>query len=397
MSYTFKLARRTARLRLTVSSIFVLAALACSQDDAVGPVSTATPQTTTTDSTVTAADSISTEMPSDAQLVDEPIPYDQGAPDTPEPAAGTEAAAADFAMASTSGPSLSTASMMRTTGIPFGDTHLPLTQFGTTYSGALIAMWPSLTRKTLETARAKGMRIMIGLSGHRMFYTDRGRFNLAKWKAKVSQYRKFNFDSYVKDGTVIGHYLIDEPFCDACWGGQKITYAQIEAMARYSKSLWPSLPTGVRAVPSHLGTRRFTAVDFGWAQWEGPLHVPSYRMTPEKFRDRETAAARALGLGVVFALNYLDAGDGTSHVNGTFAKDPNPRDNRVCNSRYCWRYAMTASEVRRVGRVLAAAPYGCAVLSWKYDLAFLSRSGMRSAIAEVARVARNRSRTSCKR
>jgi hypothetical protein len=394
MSYTFKLARRTARLRLTVSSIFVLAALACSQDDTVGPVATPTPQTTAADSTVTAADSASTLMPDEAQLVDEPSPYDLGAPDTPEPAAGAEA---DFAMASTSGLGFSTASMMRTTGIPFGDTHLPVANFGTTYTGALLAMWPSLTRKTLDAARAKGMRIVIGMSGNRMYYTDHGRFNLAKWKAKVSQYRKFNFAPYVKDGTVIGHFLIDEPFCDICWGGKKISYSEIEAMARYSKSLWPTLPTGVRSPPSHLGTRRYSAVDFGWAQWEGPLHVPTYRMTPEKYRDRETAAARALGIGVVFGLNYLDAGDGTSHVNGTYAKDPNPRDNKFCNSRYCWRYAMTASEVRRVGRVLAAAPYGCALLSWKYDVAFLSRSGMRSAIAEVAQIARNRSRASCTR
>ena len=32
-------------------------------------------------------------------------------------------------------------------------------------------------------------------------------------------YRKVNFASFVSAGTVIGHYLVDEPYCAACWGG----------------------------------------------------------------------------------------------------------------------------------------------------------------------------------
>jgi hypothetical protein len=241
------------------------------------------------------------------------------------------------------------------------------------------------------------MRIVISMAGVRSGYTTRGRFNFSKWKAKVNQYRKFNLAPYVKDGTIIGHYMVDEPFCSSCWGGRPIPYSQIEQMARYSKSIWPSLPTGVRSPPSHLGSRRYSALDFAWAQWEGPLHFPSFRISPEKFRDRESSAARSLGLGLVFGLNYLDAGDGTSHINGTYAKDPRLSDNKFCHSRGCYRYAMSASEVRRVGRVLAAAPYGCALLSWKYSPAFLSRSGMRSALAELASAARNRSRASCLR
>ncbi len=120
-------------------------------------------------------------------------------------------------------------------------------------------------------------------------------------------------------------------------------------------------------------------------------------MSPEQFRDRETSAARSLGLGLVFGLNYLDAGDGSSHINGTYAKDPRPSDNKFCHGNGCYRYAMSASEVRRVGEVLAAAPYGCALLSWKFSPTFISRRGMRSALADVANVARNRARTSCKR
>jgi hypothetical protein len=249
---------------------------------------------------------------------------------------------------------------------------------------------------TLAAARDHEIRLIISLAGHRNGYTDNGRFNFAKWKAKVDRFKHFKFDAYVKAGTIIGHFLVDEPFCDMCWGGKKISYSEIEAMASYSKSLWPSLPTGVRSPPSHLGSIPYSALDFGWAQWEGPLHFPTYRTTPEEFRDRETAAGKALGLAVVFGLNYLDAGDGTSHFNGTYAFDPDPSDNVICNPRYCYRYAMTASEVSRVGRVLAAASYGCALLSWQYEPAFISRPGVRDALKEIADIADQRPSVSCK-
>src|SRR5207237_5336186 len=104
-----------------------------------------------------------------------------------------------------SGASFSSASMLRTTGIPFGDFHLPTSNYGRNYSGSLAALWPSLTRKTVDAARASGMRLVISMAGARSGYTDHGRFNFSKWKAKVNQYRRFNFVSYVRDGTVIGH------------------------------------------------------------------------------------------------------------------------------------------------------------------------------------------------
>jgi hypothetical protein len=121
-------------------------------------------------------------------------------------------------------------------------------------------------------------------------------------------------------------------------------------------------------------------------------------MTPQQFRDRETAAAKRLRLGLVFGLNYLDAGDGSSRINGTYAKDPNLSDNKYCKSGGgCYRYAMSAREVRNVGSVLAAASYGCGIISWKYNTTFISRSGMKDALRAVAYAAKNRSRTSCVR
>jgi hypothetical protein len=339
MTFTFKLARRAARLRNRAPSLLLLTILACDAQDRASPSVLLTP-------------------------------------DAP-PTAGTDQPPMTSSLASVA------------RGIPFGDSHLPIHKFTNPYTGALRALWPSSTVAELNAARAAGFRIVVSMAGARSYYTNsNGTFNMALWRKRIDMYRRFNLQSYSSDGTVIGHYLVDEPFCATCWGGRTISAARIEEMARYSKSIWPRLPTIVRSPPSLLAQQTYRYLDVAWAQWEGPLHVPSSRMTPEQFRDRETAAAKARGLGLVFGLNYLDGGDGSSRIAGTYKNATSSRVNR-------WQ--MSANEVRRVGAVFAAAPYGCAVVSWKYNTTFLSRAGMTSAISQVSNVATNRERSSCVR
>ncbi len=57
---------------------------------------------------------------------------------------------------------------------------------------------------------------------------------------------------------------------------------------------------------------------------------------------------------------------------------------------------MSANEVKNAGTVFAQSSYACAVISWKYDDTFLSRSGMKDAMSAVGSAARSRSRTACK-
>lgn len=341
MTFTFKLARRAARLRARGSPFLLLATLACNAEDHTSPSVPPAP----------------TPTPTPTPVADQP-------PTTLSPASSAR-------------------------GIPFGDLHLPIQRFTAPYTGALRALWPSSTVAELNAARAAGFRIVVSMAGDRSYYTNsNGTFNLALWRKRIDLYRRFNLQSYASDGTVIGHYLVDEPYCAACWGGRTISAAQIDEMARYSKSIWPKLPTMVRSPPTLLAQQNYRYLDVAWAQWEGPLHVPSTRMTPEQFRDRETAAAKARGLGLVFGMNYLDAGDGSSRIAGTYKNATSPKVNR-------WQ--MSATEVKRVGTVFAAASYACAVLSWKYSTTFLSRPGMTSAISQVSSVATNRGRLSCVR
>jgi hypothetical protein len=318
-------------------STFVLAALACTAENSTAPVD------------VAGID--------DGSSVETPL------------ADSTAAMVADFSASS------------RAPGIPFGDFHLPISQFANgRYSGSLQALSVGSAYSVLNAAARSGERLVVSLAGSRRFYTNANRtFNLTKWKARVRAFRGIALGRYVSSGAVIGHYLVDEPNCAVCWGGRKIPASALEEMARYSKSLWPTLPTAVRGAPTHLAKIRYRHLDFAWAQWVGPNHTPSRRQTPAQFRDNQTAAARARGLGLVLGMNYLAGGDGSSRIRGAMRG----------------RWQMSAAEVKRVGAVLAASSYACAVLSWQYDTRFNSRPGMASALNYVSQVARNRSRSSC--
>jgi hypothetical protein len=350
MSYNRTTARRTGRLRALAAASFVVAAIACNADGTNGPVTDATTPAT--------------------------------APTVATPAAPT--------------PEMVTSSTAP--GVPFGDFHLPPSLFSSSlYSGSLQALSVSSAISLLNSAKSYGERVVISMAGNRKTYTNsNGTFNMTLWKNRVSAFRSLNFGQFVTSGTVIGHYLIDEPLCAGCWGGTAITFAQIEEMSKFSKSIWPTLPTAVRAAPTKLGSTPYSSLDFGWAQWEGPLHGASFGLTPQQFRDKETAVAQKLGLGLIFGLNYLDGGNGTSHINGTYAQDPNLSDNVYCKSSGgCYRYAMSAAEVKTNGSVLAAASYGCGLISWQYNTTFISRSGMKDALTYVSNVAKNRARKGC--
>jgi hypothetical protein len=267
-------------------------------------------------------------------------------------------------------------------GIPFGDFHLPLSLFSAgRYSGSLQAVALSTVYTKLNTAARYGERLVISMAGSRKYYTNsNGTFNLTKWKNRVSAFRGVALGKYISSGVLLGHYLVDEPQCLKCWGGKRIPASTLEEMARYSKSIWPSVPTTVRAAPTLLALMNYRYLDFAWAQWVGP-HIPSANQTPAQFRDRQIAAARARGLGLVFGMNYLSGGNGSSGRRGTSTG----------------RWEMSAREVKNVGTVLAQAPYACAMLSWQYSTTFLSRSGMTTALSAVSSAARNRSRSSCKK
>jgi hypothetical protein len=254
-------------------------------------------------------------------------------------------------------------------GIPFGQFHVPDALFGKPYTGALRTVSPTSVLSVLKNARAARARIVLDLAGSRRMYTNAdGTWNLELWKQRIDRYRGMDFAPYVADGTVIVNYLLDEPNCPECWGGKTIPFADIEAAAKYSKSIWPYMPTGVRVIPSWLQGAgfRWVAVDMAWAQYKtskGDLRT---------FLNREVTAAKALSLGLVAGMNITHGGS------------PD-------------RTEMTPAMLRSYGELLAREPYSCGFINWQYETAYESRADIQDAMDYLVGITRSRPSAPCVR
>ncbi len=114
-------------------------------------------------------------------------------------------------------------------GIPFGVFHLPKEQYGTTYNGSLGNIYPAYLLDYLETARRTGTKVMLSLpSSESNFVNADGTFSMAKWKKQVDRFKGVNFSSYIKDGTIVGHYIMDEPHDPANWAGKTVSPATVD-------------------------------------------------------------------------------------------------------------------------------------------------------------------------
>jgi hypothetical protein len=250
--------------------------------------------------------------------------------------------------------------------LPFGLSFAPAQEYSTRWTGTLYRATPTEVVQRLGSAESAGMRIVVQLAAKGQSKNADGTFSLTKWKAAVDGYRSLRIGTYISDGTFYLHHLVDQPNCASCWGGKAIPWDTVEEMARYSKSIWPALPTTVRVAPSVLAgaSFRWTWLDAGWAQYNtrlGDLRT---------YLARQAAQAKLEGLGLVVGLNVLDgAGYGTA--------------------------SMTASQIKQFGTILAQEPSACALIGWSYNASYLSQSGIRQALDSVATVAKRRNAGSC--
>ena len=255
-----------------------------------------------------------------------------------------------------------------TTPLPFGFFHTPTSEYRPEWSGALYTAGPAYLVGRLDLAKANRMKLIVAMAPTGRVRNSNGTFSLTKWKAQVDQYRSLSLGSYITGGTLYLHYLIDEPYCASCWGGSAIPWSTVEEMARYSKSIWPNLPTAVRSDPSRMTGAGFTwkYLDAAWAQYN------TRRGELRTFLYSQVTAAKTMGLGLMLGLNLLD-GSGTNTA------------------------PMTVSEVKAFGTILAQEPMACGLLGWRYDDGFMSQTGMRAAMDSVAKVARLHAPTTCVR
>jgi hypothetical protein len=206
--------------------------------------------------------------------------------------------------------------------------------------------------------------VVVAFSGSPRYYKEGGRFSMSKWKARVNRFRGINLSSFIRDGTIAGHYMIDEPHDPANWRGRPVPPSVLEEMARYSKRLWPNMATIVRTEPGYL-SRNHRHLDAAWAQYL------NRKGSPEAFIRRNVAAAQQRRLGLVVGLNVLHGGT--------------PQGTR-----------MTARQVKSWGTTLLNSSYPCAFISWTYNSRALSARGMNDAMRALRRKAESRRNKSCR-
>jgi hypothetical protein len=265
-------------------------------------------------------------------------------------------------------------------GIVFGSTNMSNAYLSSVHTGWLNGgpLDPGNIMSWLSGAKAKGGRVVIKLcKGRDEFVQNRdGTFSLSKWKSLVSRYRNVNIERYIADGTIVGHYLIDEPHRAEKWGGRPISQRTLEEMARFSKQLWPQMHTLVRVAPTYLAqsSMSYRYLDAGWTQY-------AYgKGDPARWVNSEAAAAKRKGLGLVVGLNVIDGGNGSSRIRGTSGS----------------RWSMSASELRKYGSAMLSQSRACGFFNWQHDSRYYNRSDIRKAMAELSAKAKRHAKTSCR-
>jgi PKD repeat protein len=298
-----------------------------------------------------------------AAPIDSAVPIGASSPMT--------AAGAATSLTTTAPPSLTAA----TGGVPFGFFHQPTTLYSATYTGALRGVSAGTLLAELEAAKRVGGSVIISMVGaDRTYKNDDGTFSLERWKGRLAPYRSLNFTSYITDGTIIGHYLIDEPNDPSNWAGTMVSPATLEEMALYSKQLWPTMPTIVRTSSSYLRGRTYQYLDAAWAQYHQRFGAVS------TWLNKQTTDARNSGLALVAGLNSLAGGTTTGGLFGF----------------YMGQYAMGAAELESWGTAILADPYPCAFIMWRYNEHYSARADIQAAMASLAARARARAFRSCR-
>jgi hypothetical protein len=96
--------------------------------------------------------------------------------------------------------------------------------------------------------------------------------------------------------------MMDEPSDRRNWNGNLVSRADIDEMARYSKEIWPELPTIIRGWEWYLKGYDSKYLDAAWAGY-----VERFGSIDE-FVSSNVRDAKASGLNLVVGLNVLAGG-----------------------------------------------------------------------------------------
>jgi hypothetical protein len=223
------------------------------------------------------------------------------------------------------------------------------------------AITPGNLKATLDFYAANGWKMVTRLWTDPGSVDAGGTFNLANWKLSVKRYADAGLSSYLnqraQDGTLIRHLLIDDIHSINRWN-RFITPSEIEQMAAYSKSLYPSVPVTLRARATQLLGQNFSALDDVTADYSfgNGGNTSSRTADCTAYRDDELAAAATLGIGQNFGFIVPDGGDGASGIPGSLTG----------------KFFMSASELVTYGNILIPPSQNYWFNFWKWDIDYES-------------------------
>ena len=109
------------------------------------------------------------------------------------------------------------------TGIVFASSALKVSQVNSVHTGLVETPTPSNILSFLSQLRQKNGRVLVKLAGSESSYKNAdGTFSLTKWKTQVDRFRGIDLSPYIKDGTMVAHYMVDEPHFKGRWGDKTI-------------------------------------------------------------------------------------------------------------------------------------------------------------------------------
>lgn len=280
-------------------------------------------------------------------------------------------------------------------GVPFGASKVPSDLYGKPFTETKIEVEPDSILGALTEARRASMRVFIVCVGgaQRRYQNPDGTFNLAVWKARLDKFRGIDLSSFITDGTILGHQLVSESKARSQFGGKVIANEVLDEMARYSKELWPTMPTMLRTDPTDLEEHAagYKTPSPGW-RWRY-LDTASARYlfrkdSVAKFATEQQASADRQKLALVVGLNVFSGGDGSSAI-----ASPSPG-----------KWAMSPDELRRYGSTLLSQTQPCAFEMWRFEtpksafenFIYFRRPEIAAAMADLAALAARTPARSCR-
>jgi hypothetical protein len=267
-------------------------------------------------------------------------------------------------------------------GMAFGHAQQPATTWGPGTGATVYTAQPESLLARLDAARRLNLRLYISFSGSAPFIRDANGFSFTLWKQRVDRFRGLDLQSYIDDGTIAGHFLLDEADDKSNWNGKIVPVELIEQMAAYSKAIWPTMPAIIRAFPAYLATYsgKYDHLDGVRVQYHarfGDL---------DQFIATNVRLSSQLGLLMIGGLNVLrGGGEESGLLNPSSADDKRPK------------YYMNASQLSTWGKRFLAEPGLCGFILWEYDSAYLGRADISAATAELEQQARGLPNKACRK